>query len=186
MTRNFLLSRSFRAPAEQASGGAGAFTLTSPDIADGSVIGRKFVYNDFGGEGDNVSPKLVWTDPPQGTKSFALFCHDPDAPTGGAGFWHWLVIDIPASARSLEQGAGTPDGALLPKGSVQIRSDYGFAHWGGPCPPVGDPPHRYVFTVYALGVEKIEAPEGATASLVGFLVNQNVLAKASLTGLYGR
>ncbi|PWB80938.1 MAG: YbhB/YbcL family Raf kinase inhibitor-like protein, partial [Methylocystaceae bacterium] len=158
----------------------------SPDIADGAVIDRKFVFNDFGGEGDNVSPKLVWTDPPDGTKSFALFCHDPDAPTGGAGFWHWLVVDIPASARSLEQGAGTPDGALLPKGSVQIRSDYGFAAWGGPCPPVGDPPHRYVFTVYALGVEKIEAPADATASLVGFLVNQNVLAKASVTGLYGR
>jgi Raf kinase inhibitor-like YbhB/YbcL family protein len=162
------------------------FVLTSPDIADGAVIDRKFVYNDFGGDGDNVSPKLEWTDPPEGTKSFALFCHDPDAPTGGAGFWHWLVIDIPASARALEQGAGTPDGAALPKGSRQIRNDYGFVHWGGPCPPVGDPPHRYVFTVYALGVEKIEAPEGATASLVGFLVNQNALAKASLTGLYGR
>jgi Raf kinase inhibitor-like YbhB/YbcL family protein len=172
-----------RAAAEPAGGG---FALTSPDIAEGAAIDRKFAFDGFGGGGGNVSPGFAWSEPPAGTRSFALFCHDPDAPTGGAGFWHWLVVDIPASARGLPQGAGTPDGAGLPSGAKQIGADYGFAAWGGPCPPVGDPPHRYVFTLYALGVAKIEAPEGATASLVGFLVNQNVLAKASLTGLYGR
>ena len=183
MTRNLFDPTLFLAPAEA---GGGGFSLTGADIAEGATIDRKFVFDGFGGEGDNISPGFAWSEPPAGTKSFALFCHDPDAPTGGAGFWHWLVIDIPAAARGLAQGAGTPDGAGLPAGSKQIRSDYGFAAWGGPCPPVGDPPHRYIFTVYALGVDKIEAPEGATASLVGFLVNQNVLAKASLTGLYGR
>ena len=183
MTRNLLDFHILLAPAEASGGG---FALTSPDIAEGATIDRKFVFNDFGGTGDNVSPELRWSEPPAGTKSFALFCHDPDAPTGGAGFWHWLVVDIPADARGLTQGAGTPDGAGLPSGAKQIRSDYGFAHWGGPCPPVGDPPHRYVFTIYALGVETVEAPDGATASLVGFIVNQNVLAKASLTGLFGR
>lgn len=183
MTRNLLDFHILLAPAEAAGGG---FSLSSPDIAEGATIDRKFVFNDFGGTGDNVSPQLNWSEPPAGTKSFALFCHDPDAPTGGAGFWHWLVVDIPASARALAQGAGAADGAGLPAGARPIRNDYGFSHWGGPCPPVGDPPHRYVFTIYALSVEKVEAPEGATASLVGFIVNQNVLAKASLTGLYGR
>ncbi|ATQ69334.1 MULTISPECIES: YbhB/YbcL family Raf kinase inhibitor-like protein [Methylosinus] len=169
-----------------ADAGAGGLTLTSPDIAEGAVIDLKFAFDGFGGGGGNVSPAFAWSEPPAGTRSFALFCHDPDAPTGGAGFWHWLVVDIPGTARALAQGAGTPDGAGLPTGAKQIRSDYGISAWGGPCPPVGDPPHRYVFTLYALGVEKVEAPEGATASLVGFLVNQNVLAKANLTGLYGR
>ncbi|OAI31280.1 kinase inhibitor [Methylosinus sp. R-45379] len=171
------------APAEA---GGGGFSLSSPDIAEGATIDRKFVFNDFGGTGDNVSPQLNWSEPPAGTKSFALFCHDPDAPTGGAGFWHWLVVDIPASTRALAQGAGAVGDAGLPAGAKPIRNDYGFSHWGGPCPPVGDPPHRYVFTIYALSIETVEAPEGATASLVGFIVNQNVLAKASLTGLYGR
>jgi hypothetical protein len=181
--RNLLLPfPAFAAPEQTGAG----FTLTSPDIVEGATIELKFAFDGFGGGGGNVSPAFSWSEPPAGTKSFAFFCHDPDAPTGGAGFWHWLVVDIPASARGLAQGAGTPDGAGLPAGARQIRTDYGFAAWGGPCPPVGDPPHRYVFTLYALGVEKVEAPEGATASLVGFLVNQNVLAKASLTGLYGR
>jgi Raf kinase inhibitor-like YbhB/YbcL family protein len=183
MMCNLFDSTVLRAPADASGGG---LTLTSPDIVEGATIDPTFAFDGFGGGGGNVSPAFSWSEPPAGTKSFALFCHDPDAPTGGAGFWHWLVIDIPASARGVAQGAGTPDGARLPAGAKQIRSDYGFAAWGGPCPPVGDPPHRYVFTVYALGVERIEAPDGATASLVGFLVNQNVLAKASLTGLYGR
>jgi Raf kinase inhibitor-like YbhB/YbcL family protein len=183
MMRNLFDPTVLRAPAD--ASGAG-LTLTSPDIAEGATIDLKFAFDGFGGGGGNVSPAFAWSEPPAGTKSFALFCHDPDAPTGGAGFWHWLVVDIPASARGVPQGAGTPDGSRLPAGARQIRTDYGFAAWGGPCPPVGDPPHRYVFTVYALGVERIEAPDGATASLVGFLVNQNVLAKASLTGLYGR
>jgi hypothetical protein len=183
MTRNLLDFHILLAPAEA---GGGGFSLSSPDIAEGATIDRKFVFNDFGGTGDNVSPQLNWSEPPAGTKSFALFCHDPDAPTGGAGFWHWLVVDIPASTRALAQGAGAAGDAGLPAGAKPIRNDYGFSHWGGPCPPVGDPPHRYVFTIYALSIEKVEAPEGATASLVGFIVNQNVLAKASLTGLYGR
>ncbi len=144
MTRNLLDFPILLAPAESAGGG---FALTSPDIAEGATIDRKFVFNDFGGTGDNVSPELRWSEPPAGTRSFALFCDDPDAPTGGAGFWHWLVIDIPADARGLKQGAGTPDGAGLPSGAKPICSDYGFSHWGGPCPPVGDPPHRYVFTL---------------------------------------
>lgn len=187
MPRNLLFPNTLKGIAEPASVDApGVFELASLDIPAGSVIEQKFVYDDYGCSGENVSPELVWRNPPQGTKSFALFVHDPDAPTGGAGFWHWIVTDIPGSVRSLPQGAGTRDGKTLPAGSAQVETDYGEPGWGGPCPPVGDAPHRYNFTIYALSVEKLERPANAKASLVGFLVNQNAIGKASFTALYGR
>lgn len=164
---------------------AGAFELASPDISAGAAIAMKHVYNGFDCTGENVSPALSWSEPPAGTKSFAVLLHDPDAPTGGAGFWHWIVTDIPASARDLAQGAGAMSGKSLPPGARHWDSDYGDAAYGGPCPPPGRA-HRYVFTVYALGVEKIDAPAHAKASLVGFMVNGAALAKASLTGKFGR
>jgi Raf kinase inhibitor-like YbhB/YbcL family protein len=112
--------------------------------------------------------------------------HDPDAPTGGAGFWHWLVVDIPAGSGFLAQGAGAADGKRLPPGARQINTDFGTPGYGGPCPPAGDKPHRYNFTVYALKVEKLELPANPTASLAGFTVNGNALAKAMFTGTFGR
>jgi Raf kinase inhibitor-like YbhB/YbcL family protein len=167
------------------AGGAQAFTLTSPDIAEGKKIDAKHVYNSFSCTGGNLSPELSWSDPPAGTKSFAVLVHDPDAPTGGAGFWHWLVVDIPADARALKQGAGDASGKNLPPGAQQLETDFGEKAYGGPCPPPGKP-HRYVFTVYALKVDKLgDAAKGRTA-LAGFTVNGNALAKASITGLYGR
>ena len=78
------------------------------------------------------------------------------------------------------------DGAPSAQGSTTGRNDYGQSDYGGPCPPPGDGPHRYVFTVYALGVDRLDVPQGATASLVGFMVNANALAKASITATYGR
>lgn len=165
--------------------GAQAFELRSPDIADGGKIAMKHVYDSFGCTGANVSPELIWTDPPAGTKSFAVLMHDPDAPTGGAGFWHWLVVDIPANVRGLAQGAGEGSGRGLPPGAHHIESDYGEKAYGGPCPPPG-PPHRYVITVYALKVEKLgDAAHGRTA-IAGFTINANALTKASITGLFGR
>lgn len=169
-----------------AAGSAVAFELTSPDISPDQPIADRHVFDGFGCKGGNVSPALAWSSPPEGTKSFALLVHDPDAPTGGAGWWHWVVYNLPASANGLAQGAGSADGARLPAGAVQHRTDFGPPGWGGPCPPVGDQPHRYVFTLHALKVEKLEIPEGATASLVGFMVNANSIGKASLTARYGR
>ncbi|HMK90869.1 MAG TPA: YbhB/YbcL family Raf kinase inhibitor-like protein [Methylocystis sp.] len=173
--------------ASVAESGAGlAFELKSPDIAEGKTIGAKHIYNSFGCTGENLSPALEWGDPPAGTKSFAVLVHDPDAPTGGAGFWHWLVIDIPASARGLPQGAGDPAGKRLPAGAKQLETDFGDVGYGGPCPPKGHGDHRYVFTVYALGVEKLDIPAHARTAAVGFTVNQHALAKASLTARFGR
>lgn len=165
---------------------AAAFELKSPDIAPGGgTIADTFVFNGFGCTGGNLSPALAWRNPPAGTKSFALMVHDPDAPTGGAGFWHWVVYDIPANVTGLPQGIGK-NGASLPAGAKQVATDFGAPGYGGPCPPVGDKPHHYNFTIYALKVEKLDLPPHATASLAGFMINANALGKATLTGTYGR
>ena len=174
------------------------FTLSSPDLASG-VFDNKFVLNGFGCKGDNVSPALFWRNAPAGTKSFALQVYDPDAPTG-SGFWHWAVYNIPPTTVTLAQGAGNrPD--RLPPGAFGGNTDFldtgatgGNGNYGGPCPPVGDRPHRYVFTIYALAVDKIDAaagvPRTGTAGLYGFVLNKglgaNVLGKASFTATYGR
>jgi len=165
---------------------AAGFTLTSTDIRANGPIANKFVYKGFGCSGDNLSPALSWSGEPAGTKSFALLVHDPDAPTGGAGWWHWVVYNIPAATHAIAQGAGTAEGALLPKGALQGKTDFGSEGWGGPCPPPGHGQHHYQFTVYALKVDKLDVPSGAGAAMIGFTVNANALAKAELTGLYGR
>lgn len=165
---------------------AAPFTLSSPDIKPGGRIADAQAFNGFGCTGQNISPALAWKNAPAGTKGFALLVHDPDAPTGGAGWWHWVVINLPASATSLPEGAGKADGSALPAGAVQVNTDFGAGGWGGPCPPVGDKPHHYHFTLYALKTDKLDLPAGATASLAGYMINANSLGKASLTGLYGR
>lgn len=165
---------------------ADSFRLASPDFKPNGTIAAEQVFNGFGCTGSNVSPALEWSGAPKGTKSFAVLVHDPDAPTGGAGWWHWLVVNLPATATGLPKGAGKADGSGLPAGASQVRTDFGTAAWGGPCPPVGDKPHRYVFTVYALKTDSLEVPKDATASLAGFLVNASAIGKATLVGKYGR
>ncbi|WP_330083224.1 YbhB/YbcL family Raf kinase inhibitor-like protein [Methylocystis iwaonis] len=185
MRRSLSSFFAFAALAAADAGGAQAFELKSPDIAEGKTIDMKHVYNSFGCTGGNLSPALNWTDPPAGTKSFAVLVHDPDAPTGGAGFWHWLVVDIPPDVRGLELGAGDVSGKKLPPGAHQLETDFGEKAYGGPCPPPGKP-HRYIFTVYALKIDKLgDAAHGRTA-VAGFTINGNALAKASITGLFGR
>ena len=164
---------------------AAGFTLKSPDIKPGATLADTFVFNGFGCSGGNKSPALEWSGAPAGTKSYALTVYDPDAPTG-SGWWHWVVYNIPADAKALAAGAGTPDGGGLPKGSAQGRTDFGSAGFGGACPPPGDKPHRYVFTVYALKADKIDVPADASAALIGFMIHGNMLGKASLTAKYGR
>jgi Raf kinase inhibitor-like YbhB/YbcL family protein len=165
---------------------AGDFTLSSPSVAPDSRIGPKHVFSGFGCGGGNLSPALRWSGAPAGTQSFALTVHDPDAPTGGSGWWHWVVYDIPNRVTGLAEGAGMPNGISLPGSSQQGRSDFGFAGYGGPCPPEGDKPHRYVFTLYALKVTRIDVPANATAALIGFMVNANKIGQTSFTATYGR
>lgn len=161
------------------------FTLASPDIAAGAMIDQKFEFDGFGCSGENKSPALKWSGAPKDAKSFAVTVYDPDAPTG-SGWWHWFVINIPANVTELPADAGAVGGAKLPEGASHVRIDYGVAGWGGVCPPEGDPPHRYIFTVHALGTDKLELPMDATAALAGFMVNANTIAKASFTAKYGR
>jgi Raf kinase inhibitor-like YbhB/YbcL family protein len=143
------------------------------------------VFDGFGCAGGNISPALSWSGAPPETKSFALTCYDPDAPTG-SGFWHWVVFNIPANVTRLPRGAGDPQSPAAPKGAVQSRTDYGVAGYGGPCPPPGDKPHRYQFAIFAVDVAKLDAEEQSSAAVVGFNLHFHTLAKATLTGLYGR
>jgi Raf kinase inhibitor-like YbhB/YbcL family protein len=159
---------------------AAPFKLTSKDFKDGGTIPDKNAFNSFGCTGENVSPELEWSNPPAGTKSFAIMVHDPDAPTGGSGFWHWVVFNVPADATSI------PAGGPLPKGAVQGNTDFGSPGWGGPCPPAGSGNHHYNFTIYALKVDKLELPANATAAFVGFNVNASAIGKAKLVGIYNR
>jgi Raf kinase inhibitor-like YbhB/YbcL family protein len=165
-------------PAEAAS-----FTLTSTAFKNNGAIAPKYSFNQMGCTGENLSPPLEWKNPPAGTKSFALMVHDPDAPTG-SGWWHWVVYNIPADTMSLPEGAGAADGHALPKGTVQGTTDFGKPGWGGPCPPPGSGKHHYNFTLYALKVDKIDVPPGASAAMVGFNVNANKLGQAKLTGTF--
>lgn len=164
---------------------AGDFTLASPTIKPGASLTDDQVFNGFGCSGKNQSPALQWTAGPAGTKSYAITVYDPDAPTG-SGWWHWIVYNIPADVTELSTGAGDSSGKLLPPGAVQGRTDYGSHAFGGACPPQGDKPHRYIFTVYSLKIDKIIIPDDATAALIGFSIHANSLGKASFTAMYGR
>lgn len=162
-----------------------AFKLESPDVKPGATMDRKFEFNGFGCSGENKSPALKWSGAPKGTKSYAVTVYDPDAPTG-SGWWHWSVVNIPANVTELKPDAGNASGAKLPPGAKHVRIDYGVAAWGGTCPPPGDKPHRYIFTVHALKADKLGLPADATAALAGFMINANSIGKASFTAKYGR
>ncbi|MBC3767839.1 YbhB/YbcL family Raf kinase inhibitor-like protein [Neptunicella marina] len=159
------------------------FTLFSNEI--GGQLSSKQVFSGFGCTGDNISPALNWKDAPAGTKSFAVTVYDPDAPTG-AGWWHWLMVNIPADTTSLVSDAGNPAKDLAPKGSIQTVTSYGQAGFGGACPPKGDSAHRYIFTVYALKTDKLDVNAQNQPALIGYMLNANALAKASIISYYQR
>ncbi|HWU68246.1 MAG TPA: YbhB/YbcL family Raf kinase inhibitor-like protein [Stenotrophobium sp.] len=157
---------------------AGKFILSSPDIKAGAIMAGKYVYKGYGCSGGNLSPALSWQNAPAGTKSFALTVYDPDAKTG-SGWWHWVVFNIPADTRSFAEGS-------VPTGAEQSRTDFGTPGYGGPCPPAGDRPHHYIFTIYALKTGKLDLATDAPAAMVGYMINGNKIGQASFTALYGR
>ncbi len=159
--------------------------LSSEAVPANSVLSNAQVFNGFGCNGDNLSPDLRWTPGPEGTKSYAITVYDPDAPTG-SGWWHWLVYNLPQDTLSLPVNAGAADGSGLPAGAVQGRSDFGSTSFGGACPPEGHGPHRYIFTVFALQTDSIDLPADASAALIGYMLNANMLDKASFTATYQR
>jgi len=160
-------------------------TLTSPDLASGGRIAVAQVGDRFGCVGGDRSPSLAWSGAPSGAKSFVVSLFDPDAPTGH-GFWHWAIFDIPASATSLAAGAGDPAVGLAPAGAIQAHNEAGGAGYFGPCPPIGDKPHRYRFEVDALDLARLGLDAGAPASSVVEHARRRTLAKATLIGTSGR
>lgn len=162
---------------------AQTFTLKSNDVGGQATL--KQVFNSFGCTGENLSPELNWANAPAGTKSFAVTMYDPDAPTG-SGFWHWVVFDLPASTTELPTGAGTQEHAGMPATAIQSNTDFGAPGYGGPCPPPGHGAHRYVVTVYALKTDKLGLDAKASPAYVGFNLNSQTLAKASILFYYER
>lgn len=160
------------------------FTLSSTDIENGKQMSSHQVFAGFGCEGANRSPALSWSGAPEGTKSFAITAYDPDAPTG-SGWWHWTMVNIPVNVHQLAAGAGAQDSTTLPAGAVQGRNDFGYAGFGGACPPKGDKPHRYQFTVWALKTDNLPIDNASSGALVGFMLNANKLATAQLVPVYG-
>jgi Raf kinase inhibitor-like YbhB/YbcL family protein len=164
-----------------------AFAVTSNSFKDGDYLPKEFILSadfGFGCAGGNKSPHLKWSGAPAGTKSFAVTCYDPDAPTG-SGFWHWLMVNIPADITELAPGAGSA-GGKLPAGVLQTRTDFGTPGYGGPCSPPGDHPHRYFFAVHAVGAETLPVTADTAAAVVGFNLHFQTLAKAELMGLFKR
>ncbi|MFZ2155152.1 MAG: YbhB/YbcL family Raf kinase inhibitor-like protein [Bradyrhizobium sp.] len=165
-----------------------SFKLSSQSFRDGDYLSEAHILSKdfgFGCAGGNQSPHLTWSGAPGGTKSFAVTCFDPDAPTG-SGFWHWLVVNIPATATELQLDAGNPQAGKLPAGALQTRTDFGKPGYGGPCPPPNDHPHRYIFTIFAVSQETLPVTPDTSAAIVGFNLNFSTLAKATLMSLFKR
>ena len=149
-----------------------SFTVESSDVTDGGMLSDAHVYDSFGMTGKNISPHLSWSGFPEQTKSFAVTCYDPDAPTG-SGFWHWIVLDIPAPVTE------------LPAGAFSVRNDSGTKNFGGAAPPAGDPPHRYVFAVHALDTEKLGVDPEATPAIAGFNLRFHTIARGIVIPVFG-
>ena len=160
-------------------GGASALELHSSSVAEGQPLPIDQVLNNFGCEGKNISPQLEWSGAPEGTKSYMITAYDPDA-SSGSGWWHWVVFDIPADTTAVAAGA-----ADLPASAIQSRTDFGAPGYGGACPPPGSM-HRYQFTVFALGTDKLGPDANTSAAAVGFTASFATLAKATITVPYKR
>ncbi len=156
-----------------------AFEVTSADVVGGAQVALTHVFTAAGGE--NRSPQLSWGGAPAGTLSYVVTCFDPDAPTP-SGFWHWVLVDLPASVTSLERGAGSSD-ATLP-GGFHVRSDFGTASYGGMAPPQGDMTHRYFFVVHAVDVATLGVDADASPAVVSFTLAFHTLGRASITPTY--
>lgn len=161
------------------------FTLTSADVADAEQLAERHRSGKMevpGGE--DVSPQLSWSGFPEGTKSFAVTCFDPDAPTQ-SGWWHWAVLNIPVDCTELPTDAGNPDAPKLPDGALTLNNDAGFPGYLGAAPPEGHGDHRYFFMVHAVDVEKLDLEAGATPAFLGFNLFFHSIGRAYIAPTFG-
>ena len=162
------------------------FQLQSSLVADGETMPVAQRSGIFGAGGEDTSPDLAWSGFPEQTQSFMVTMYDPDALTP-SGFWHWAVVNVPASVTSLSAGVGESD-ETLPDGSTHLANDASLHRYLGAAPPQGDPPHRYFLVVCALDVaDAAEAgvPHGATPALASFQTLAHTIARAMLVPVYG-
>jgi Raf kinase inhibitor-like YbhB/YbcL family protein len=154
-----------------------SFTVTSDDVTDGQPL-----KDDQVAAQGNTSPQLRWSGAPEGTKSFTVTCFDPDAPTP-SGFWHWVLVDLPADVTSLDAGAGA-EGADLPGQAFMVKNDAGQHSFMGAAPPEGDQVHRYFFVVHAVTEESLGVDENASPAVVSFNLAFKTAARGIVTGTY--
>jgi len=155
---------------------AKTFSLRSAHL--GGQITLPYYYDDLGANGENISPDLQWDNAPAGTQSFAITMYDPATNTG-SGWWHWVLFNIPGNVNSLTAGAGSIHPEYLPVGSVSSKNDFGKYGYSGALPIPGSGFHPYIITVYALK-NKLGLDKNATPAYVGYTLNANVIAKASI------
>lgn len=160
-----------------------SFDVTSDDVSQDETLGNRHVSGVMGAGGEDVSPQLSWSNAPDGTKSFAVTVYDPDAPTA-SGFWHWAVFNIPASTTELPASAGSPDGAKLPDGAVQLSNDGGTVGYVGAAPPPGHGTHHYYTVVHAVDVESLDVPAVASCAFLGFNLFSHTLGRAIIVPTY--
>jgi Raf kinase inhibitor-like YbhB/YbcL family protein len=162
------------------------FVLTSSDPQLAISVPLIYTAKAFGCSGGNTSPPLEWRGAPAGTKSFVVTLFDRDERSTPSGWWHWVIYDLPGTAEKLPAGAGAEHSPLLPAETRQGRTDLGEDAYHGPCPAKGDPPHRYVFTIYALNVAKLDVPADSSGAMVTSTTQDHLLGKAVFVAHYGR
>ena len=158
------------------------FQISSTSLRPGQMVPKHYIFNGKGCDGDNVSPQISWDGAPEGTHSYAVTVHDPDAPTDH-GWWHWAVVNIPEQIHSLEEGASN-EGKLPPE-AVEVMTDFKDKKYGGPCPPKGKA-HRYKFTVYAMKEDQLNVGPRTNAEQLKKILAKECLDKASFTVKYER
>lgn len=174
------------AAASFASAAAPAFTLTAKSLHDNSKLSAQNAANakDATGRecgGKNVSPALEWKNAPANTKSYAVTIYDPEGAMG-LGIVHWVLYGIPASMHGLAQGVG----AAGPAGTVGGTNRTGNSGYYGPCPPVGDVPHHYVFQAYALDLAPDALQPALTRDALLAAMKGHVLGTSAMVLRYGR
>ena len=162
------------------------FVLTSSDPQLAISVPLIYTAKAFGCSGGNLSPELHWSGAPAGTQSFVVTLFDRDERSTPSGWWHWVLYNLPKNVSSLPQGAGAEHSSALPAEALQGRTDLGEDAYHGPCPAKGDPPHRYVFTVYALNVAKLPVAPDSSGAMVTSIVQEHLLGKAVFVAHYGR